>query len=827
MIDGKSDTPFIAHHDKRQDTSQPLAIHLAEVSAIAEGYAIKLGLPRCAALIGILHDLGKYSSEFQNYIKSAVGLLDQDVDEEAVDPIERKGKVDHSTAGAQWIWRELDKHGAEGRVAAQFLTLCIASHHSGLIDCLTPDGTNAFDRRTNKADERTHLAEALSKADASIRERMNQLAHDPELRKELIDAITKVAADKDHRFFIWGLLLRFLFSCLIDADRTNSAEFEDPHRRKKNGEKPEWPILIDRLEQHLSRFTTTRPIDTLRKDIAKHCLDAAQRERGTYTLTVPTGGGKTLASLRFALHHAEKHGMERIIYVIPYTSIIDQNAQVARDVFEPAGTPPGSVVLEHHSNLSPEKDTWRNKTLSETWDAPVIYTTTVQLLETLFAAGTRDVRRLHRLSKAVIVFDEVQTLPIKTFHLFCNAMNFIVEHCGSTALLCTATQPLLHELDEKKGKLRLGAFNKRANEGNELMPDVKKLFTDLERVDVLDMRKPNGWSTVEVAALARECMQNYGSCLVIVNTKAMALALYEQCGGAANRDVFHLSTHMCPAHRKAVLTNIRARLEPDQKKTTLCISTQLIEAGVDVDFDTAIRSHAGLDSIGQASGRCNRNGRHPKRPVHVVNPLDEKVDMLEEIKVGQDDFARFMRDYAGSPQEFDNNPLSDAAMKRYFTYYFFNRSAAMAYPLEPPRFDRSDTLLDVLSHNGKALEEHARIHKTKPDLLLRQSFMSAAKAFRAIDSPAQGVIVPYGDEGKMVINELCAAFDPTKAFELLRRAQQFSVNVFPHVLRRLQDANAVTEVQEGTGILYLNRQYYDNNTGLSEVAVNKQETLTA
>jgi CRISPR-associated endonuclease/helicase Cas3 len=818
---------MLAHYDTKRQKEQSIQEHLEAVADLCKQYAKKIGLEQAAEIIGLVHDLGKYSDEFQAYIKSAAGLLDQDADEEAVDAEELKGKVDHSTAGAQWVWRELGKQGTEGRIAAQFLSLCIASHHSGLIDCLAPEGTNVFDRRTNKSDQLTHLAEALTKADAPIKERMHQLANDPELRNELTTAIRKVG--KDHPFFNWGLLLRFLFSCLIDADRTNTAEFEQPHRRKRLGEKSEWPVLIDHLEKHLAAFTSTRPIDTLRKDIAQHCLDAAQRERGTYTLTVPTGGGKTLASLRFAMHHAHKHGLERIIYAIPYTSIIDQNAQVARDVLEPAGTTPGSVVLEHHSNLTPEKDNWRNKTLSETWDAPVIYTTTVQLLETLFAAGTRDVRRLHRLSKAVIVFDEVQALPIKTFHLFCNTMNFIVEHCGSTALLCTATQPLLHELDEKKGRLRLGPRNARTTktEDYELMPDVKKLFADLERVDILDMRKPAGWTMEEITNLALKCLQDYGSCLVIVNTKAMALKLYEQCGGAGNKDLYHLSTHMCPAHRKAKLAEIRARLEPGQEKPTLCISTQLIEAGVDVDFGSAIRSHAGLDSIGQACGRCNRNGQHAKRPVYVVNPLDEKVDMLDEIKVGQEDYARFMRDYAGNPDEFHGNPLSDEAMKRYFTYFFFDRRGAMAYPVEPPRFERTDTLLDVLSQNGKALEEYARIHKSKPDLLLRQSFMSAARAFRAIDSPAQGVIVQYGDEGAAVVNELCAAFDPSKAFDLLRRAQQFSVNVFPHVLRRLQDEGAVKEVQGGTGILYLNKQYYDSHTGLSEVAVNKQETLTA
>lgn len=815
---------YYAHFSKATGDGQSLCTHLDEVAQLSSLYGTKLGLPAAGELIGLLHDLGKYSEEFQRYIRSATDLLEEDDEMEAVDHKALKGKIDHSTAGAQYVWRELGKQGPEGRVAAQFLSLCIASHHSGLIDCLAPDGTNVFERRTNKADDRTHLSEALAKADPEIRDRMHALVNDPKLKEELLTAIKKVA--NDQRFFNWGLLIRFLFSCLIDADRTNSAEFEKPGRKKAAKHTP-WPELIDRLEKHLAAFPATKPIDTLRKDISRHCLSAASREHGTYTLTVPTGGGKTLASLRFALHHAEKHGMERIIYVIPYTSIIDQNAQVAREILEPPGVVPGSVVLEHHSNLTPEKVTWRNKVLTENWDAPVVFTTTVQLLEALFGAGTRDVRRLHRLAKAVIIFDEVQTLPIKTFHLFCNAMNYVVEHCGSTALLCTATQPLLHELDKEKGKLRLGAFNNRKNADFELMPDVKKLFRDLERVELNDMRRKGGWSTAELAEFAQQCMELYGSCLVVVNTKAMALALFEQCGGSANKSLFHLSTHMCPAHRKAVLNTIRGRLAPESEQPTLCISTQLIEAGVDVDFGIVIRSEAGLDSIGQAAGRCNRNGRHVKRPVYVVNPQDEKVDMLEEIKVGQQDFDRFMREYKDAPIDFAENPLGEEAMKRYFKYYFFDRRNTMSYPVEPPRFERTDTLLDVLTHNGKALEEHARIRKTKPDLLLRQSFMSAAKAFRPIDSPAQGVVVPYSAEGQQIINDLCAAYDPLLAFDLLRRAQQYSVNVFPYVLKKLQEANAVTEVQEGSGILYVNKQYYDEHAGLRDFPVNQQEPIIA
>ncbi|PKO57596.1 MAG: CRISPR-associated helicase/endonuclease Cas3, partial [Betaproteobacteria bacterium HGW-Betaproteobacteria-18] len=338
-------------------------------------------------------------------------------------------------------------------------------------------------------------------------------------------------------------------------------------------------------------FTPRYPVDHLRADISRHCLDAAPRECGIYTLTVPTGGGKTLASLRFALHHARAHDLDRVIYVIPYTSIIDQNADVVRQILEPGGVEPGSVVLEHHSNLTPEKQNWRSKILSENWDAPVVYTTTVQLLETLFGAGTRGARRMHQLARAVLIFDEIQSLPVNCVHLFNNAMNFLADHCGSTAVLCTATQPLLDQVEASKGAIRILP-------GRELMPDKHRLFDELNRVEVLNLCKPGGWSQDETVALSREQISDSGSCLVIVNTKKAAQVLYRLCQGDIEARVFHLSTNMCPAHRKAILDTVRARL--DQELPTLCFSTQLIEAGVDVDFGAVIRYAAGLDSIAQA-----------------------------------------------------------------------------------------------------------------------------------------------------------------------------------------------------------------------------------
>ncbi len=369
------------------------------------------------------------------------------------------------------------------------------------------------------------------------------------------ESIRKVARGEKSETIIRfkvGLLVRFLFSCLIDADRIDTADFEKPAaaRHRLNGRYTDWPLLIERLEKHLQGFTIRNPIDEIRRSISDHCLDGAIRGKGIYTLTVPTGGGKTLASLRFALHHVERHKMDRVIYVIPFTSIIDQNAKVVRDILEPTKDDRGRVVLEHHSNLTSEQQGWREKMLTENWDAQVIFTTSVQLLEAIFSEGTRGARRMHQLANAVLIFDEIQTLPVNCVHLFCNTMNFLVEHCGSTVVLCTATQPLLNLVDPGKGALK---FTKN----DDLMPDVKGLFDDLKRVEVVNQRKPGGWTDEEIARLALSEVVHSGSCLVIVNTKKSAQALYRLCREAAGIQTFHLSTSMCPAHRKEILDKIR------------------------------------------------------------------------------------------------------------------------------------------------------------------------------------------------------------------------------------------------------------------------------
>ena len=812
---------FIAHVRSADQDKQLLATHLLETAHIAKKLAAKLNVPEAGELIGLLHDFGKYSTEFQNYIKSGTGLYDADhVD--YVDAKGKKGKIDHSTAGAQWVWQAMSKLGknGEGELCGQMLALCIASHHSGLIDCLLPDepndGKTNFSRRMDKSLDKTHLLECEQNAGGEILEKAQQLVKPAILtlwrRRNAIEQDTRHS--EIIKQFYYGFWTRFLFSCLIDADRISSADFENPHQAEHRNQKVTWEIAVNRLELFLSEqqnaielkreqlAENTLRLNEKRREISDTCKYRAAQPQGIFSLTVPTGGGKTYASLRFALHHAKTHELERIIYVIPYTSIIEQNAEAIRKAIEHIDDE-WPWVLEHHSNLEPEQQTWRSKLVAENWDAPIVLTTMVQFLEACCSGGTRGVRRLHQLANSVIVFDEIQTLPINCIHLFCNALNFLTTYAKTTAVLCTATQPLLDQLKSpEKGQLTIP-------KENELVEDVAELFEQLKRVDILDKTKSEGWTLEEIAKLALEEFQVKDSCLVIVNTKAWAEALYRDCEANVSKDsVFHLSTHQCSAHRSAIFAIIKARLKA--KQPVLCFSTQLIEAGVDIDFASVIRFLAGLDSIAQAAGRCNRNAALDKASVHVVNPATETIDQLMDIKVGKDKAGRILREMQ------DKDLLAPDVMALYFKYYFYERADQMVYPVSDKIAERDDSLLNLLSENKKNNN-----FKNSP-LYLNQSFKTAGVAFKAIDAPTQSVIVPYG-HGKCLITELCGVskkFDAAGFQKRLREAQKYSVNVFPNVWKKLLGQNAVYEIQD-TGVYYLDERYYSSEFGLSTDAVSR------
>ncbi len=826
---------FIAHIRKDDRVIQSLLQHLLGVGEKAKGFAEKIGLAEQGELIGLLHDLGKYSEEFQNYIKSAEGLINQDEDD-YIDSRGMKGKIDHSTAGAQFLFRELSKKGPDGMLIGQILFLCIASHHSGLIDCISPDGENNFLRRTLKKDIKTHLEESLAKLDPVVLNKIRDLLSSEKIINDFKFLLMSIH-DKDEKskittLFKQGLSIRLLFSCLIDADRLDTADFEKPHSAKlrNKGIYKNWNELIEKLETRLKEFEIRNQVDQIRNEISDTCKASAEKEKGIYFLSVPTGGGKTLASLRFALYHANKYKMDKIFYIIPFTSIIDQNADELRKFMETKkidGSYTTDIILEHHSNLTQEEATWKQKVLSENWDAPIIFTTNVQFLETLFDSGTRGARRMHQLVNSVIIFDEIQTLPVRCIHMFNNAINFLVKNCGATVVFSTATQPILHKVSVLYGALKLFP-------DSEIIQNKDILFKDLKRVEVLDNRKIDGWSYEEISDLAKTELNRQlsekldkkaGSVLLIVNTKKSAKILYDLIASSEQCEVYHLSTNMCPTHRLRVLGNIRVSLDLNHPKSIICISTQLIEAGVDVDFGSVIRFTAGLDSIAQAAGRCNRNGIREKGFVYIVNPKDENVDKLKDIKIGKEISERVLDEYKNNPISFNNDILSPKAMERYFKYYYFDREKEMVYPVNSKtEAKRNDSLLSLLSENLKSVDEHNRINHAAPKIYFRQSFMTAAKIFKAIDSPTQGIIVPYGERGKQLIIEICSTENIEKQYELLREAQRYSVNVFSTDFDKLKKESAIYEVQEGTGIYCLREEYYSNEFGLSIERVNLPTT---
>ena len=805
---------YIAHIRKSDQNPQSLQTHLTEAAAIAKLLAAKLNLEQAGELLGLMHDFGKYSQKFQNYIRRVNNIgfnFDQD-DEDSF-----KGG-DHSTAGAQWVYRELRKFGAAqgiGELFGQMLGLCIASHHGeGLIDCLDGEGNPKWVERFNKTDELTHLAECEQNADEVVQQKARELAGE-NLIRSLLNAVKPILSNQTTnnkiKEFYLGCLTRFLFSCLIDADRINSSDFEREDQKdvRRLTEKPDWQSAINQLETKLAGFENRYPIDEIRRKISDNCLKRAVDFQGIYTLTVPTGGGKTLASLRYALHHAQKHNLERVIYIIPYTSIIDQNAQAVREILGE------DWVLEHHSNLEPEKQSWQDKLLSENWDKPIVFTTMVQFLDAWFGGGTRGARHIHPMTNSVLIFDEIQTLPVKCVHLFCNVLNWLTTFGKSTAVLCTATQPLLGEsglrnFPEGKRESIAARGLLRLPENAEIMgkhQDLDKLFDELSRVEIQFNEKVGGWNVEEAGTFLLEQFQMTPSCLFIVNTKKWAQELYQYCKAqnVPPEALFHLSTNQCAAHRKAIFDTIKARLE--NKQPVICISTQLIEAGVDISMACVIRALGGLDSIAQAAGRCNRHGeKKGKGQVWVLNLQEQDFTrILPDIQAGKTHAERVFRDFAGQ------DILQPEAMKRYFEYYFYQRSDEMSYSVKN---STTDSLLDWLSDNKNNPGGNINNRRTGKIQLLMQSFKSAGRVFQAIDAPTHAVIVPYG-EGAELIAKLCGEWSPQEMHRTLQKAQRYSVNVFPNVWGKLQKENALHETIEGSGIYYLKERHYNDEFGLS------------
>lgn len=838
-------TQFIAHVRKSDSAEQSVIEHLTGTAKIAKQLADKIGLPLSGELIGLVHDLGKYSDKFQTYIKSATGLLNADVDDEYVDAKGLKGKIDHSTAGGQWLIESLKKYNFKtsnpkvtqenGKLLSEILSLCVVSHHSGLIDFVDKDGNAVFKRRIETLEEKSHFMEA--KAKASEQKLFDILGDD--WQRAVVKEFSDVFKPLNHKFknnelsqiefdFYTGFLVRVLFSCLIEADRSNSIAFEYPKlSHELELRQPNWEIAINKVEQRYQNFAQTadlQPINTQRNLIAQTCLDNAQKPQGIFSLTVPTGGGKTLASLRFALHHAKQHHLERIIFIIPFTSIIEQNALEMRKILEDEGFD-GSWVLEQHSNLEPDVQTWQSKLIADNWNAPIVFTTMVQFLESCFGGGTKGVRRLHQMTNAVLVFDEIQLLPINCYHLFINAINFLADYGKTTTLLCTATQPVLDKLADRPEVKKRGLLHTPTEIiGND--DALKNLFDTLKRVEIHD----NTQNTLEDEAVSEfvlDKFNEFSSTLVIVNTKAWAMQIYQTLKDKIDGEaIFHLSTGQCAKHRKDLIATIKSRLK--NNLPTLVISTQLIEAGVDISFKSVVRFLAGLDSILQASGRCNRNGelvdnnKPIKGQVFVITPKNENLRMLPTIEQGKETMQRLFYKLS-LPENQDKSLLHPETVRTYFSNYYQDEKQykQMIYPI-----DKQHNLLNLLSIGDVGANQNEQRVKDGRFPQLWQSFMTASKVFKAIDAPTKAIVVPYGKEGVALIVDFCGATAKDENFyKLVKKAQAFSINVFPFMFENLEKAGALTPIGD-TGVIVLDEKFYDDVMGLNPSGNSKMEFLS-
>lgn len=823
--------PFIAHYRITDQTPQLVSDHLTETAVLCSRFCAKIALPTSGILLGLLHDIGKYSDAFQKFIHAATGLNGEQAQKDAENMAAHER--DHATAGAQYLWRQLAKESpATKKIHIQALCAALISHHSraGILDFIDLKGASPFLTRIKKPDHQSHLSDSLSKADNTVMARINEaIAHLEKHQegKHRISAIHKQLG-ADLFPFHMALYARFLFSCLLDADRINTIDFEDPSKGQMRNlvSPPDWIALLERFEKHIKKFSSDTRINGIRASLSEECRKASDRTERILTLPVPTGGGKTLASLRFALHRAVAgniHPVDRIIYILPYTTIIEQNAEEVRQILGE------TAVLEHHSNLSDEQDTKSNRVLSENWDAPVVFTTMVQFLDALYSSGTKAARRMHQMANAILIFDEIQCLPIKTVHLFNNAINFLTTQANTTAVLCTATMPLLERVSRKFGHLRIA-------ENSSIISNRKSLSEQLRRTQIIDSTRTEKWSFDDIVAFTLQQQEEHQSLLIVCNTKDSARRLFDLIKAATHHPVVHLSTNMCPAHRQQKILYIRNRIDPKLPLPLICVSTQLIEAGVDLDFGCVIRSLAGLDSIIQAAGRCNRHGHHKElKPVYVLNFAEESIPAaLAEIKAGQEVTERVFREYRNSPDRFDDSLLSEEAMTLFYEYYFYKRASLMTYEIKAkpkPEHQKTEVsqdtnLIDLLGENGKSRTEckERGADKSLLEMLqLHQAHSTAAEAFRVIDAPTQGILVPYRSEivdGSELISKLADSYSndalplPAK-IKLHKQAQKFTVNAFPHIIQKLSECHAISEIHPGSGIYELAPAHYSEDYGIT------------
>ena len=764
--------PLIAHvdpHDPRR--TELLGDHIENVRYIAERFGGRFGCSILAGLVAKGHDFGKAASDVQEYLWSAAGECDEDDGITAAD-LKKKRGPDHSSAGAQFFEKSVPDLGT-------LLAYVIAGHHAGLPDGIASTSSSLENR----------LKKKLPDWEAPVKTEFP-----PEYFS--VDLPTVYAEAKP--FFETGsgysiaFLTRMLFSCLVDADFLATERFMDGEKSsvRESMAGKDFVRLQARLDENIAALErkakvsggATSPVNIIRGEVRNDCVAAASLPPGLFTLTVPTGGGKTLASMAFALEHARRYGLDRVIYVVPYTSIIEQNAQVFRKVFGE------DMVLEHHGNVDWDNGKTRMRFLAENWDAPIIVTTSVQFFESLHGCRTSVCRKLHNIARAVVVLDEAQSLPIDLLRPCLRALDELVCRYKTSVVLCTATQPAVLVGQMAKGGLSGGPDGCR-----EIISKERNLHERLRRVSA---------ERILGRITDAELLENvapHPSALVIVNTRRHARELFKTARVRfSERPVFHLSAQMCPEHRSEILEIVKGLLRFG--KPCVLISTQLIEAGVDIDFPCVFREIAGADSLAQAAGRCNREGR--MMGLGKVFFFESAEDYSLPGFLGM--AAAKGNEILSLPQ-FSDDLLNPVAVTQYFK---------LLYDAYRDNQDRINVLTSLIPPDCPTKRRDMLVYK----------FRTLGKDFHLIDELSTSVFIPYGSEGLALCEKLRGTYAIGEQREIARKLQRYAVSLrSPSPCNR--DGNPITELVHDVYWVLTNPQInYDTDFGI--VLEDKNEFLS-
>lgn len=699
---------------------QTIKEHAEGTALLAKKFADAFGYGEWGYCCGMLHDIGKYSLAFQERIRGS------------------SRKVDHATAGAQLCWQKKGLY--------QLLSYCIAGHHAGLPD-------------TGESSDDSRCSSMCGRLKKKIEDYQ---AFQGEIDIPVLVKLPPFAGDREKNTFVLSIFIRMLYSCLVDADYLDT-EYFMTHGEAQRFSSESLEMLLDKLKLYIADWLKNNNTDTVngrRTEILKNCMEKGTADRGLFRLTVPTGGGKTVASLAFALAHGAGHHMDRIIYVIPYTSIIEQNAKVFRDILGQEN------VLENHCNVDYESSEELKpfQLASENWDKPVVVTTNVQFFESLFSNKSSKCRKLHNIANSVIIFDEAQMLPNDYLKPCVSVIEELVSHYGCSAVLCTATQPALQ------------SFFSRDLEAVELCPRMEEQFRFFKRVTVNNLGMLSEEGLVEILREERQA-------LCILNTKKRVQKIYQQLKGEG---VYHLSTFMYPGHRRRVLDEIRKRLLDG--KVCIVIATSLVEAGVDLDFITVYRQLSGIDSVIQAAGRCNREGKRKaaESMAHIFQLDGEEAIPGQSQQISS---AKYL-------MEEEADITSPEAVRKYFEMLYHYRGESL---------DKKDIMGQFR--------------------LNRFPFAKVSEQFKLIEQDTKSIFIAKEDQARQILDEIRLK---GAARALMRKAGMYVVNVYENDFKRLHEAGmllAVSEEMKEDFFTLRDSSLYTEDMGLVTEAVERGSAL--